>query len=94
MPAFLIGHISVKDPMLWKTYVAGVRKSLTPFGAEVIFRGTRAAVLCGEHGHQSTVVIRFLDQPTLQGWYASQAYQELIPIRDQAADVVLISYDA
>ena len=54
----------------------------------------RAAVLCGEHGHPNAVVIKFLDQPTLQGWYASPAYQDLIPIRDQAADVVLISYDA
>ena len=94
MPAFLIGHITVKDPLLWKTYVEGVRDSLTPFGAEILFRGTRAAVLCGEHGHPNAVVIKFLDQPTLQGWYASPAYQDLIPIRDQAADVVLISYDA
>jgi uncharacterized protein (DUF1330 family) len=94
MPAFLIGHITVKDPLLWKTYVAGVQKSLAPFGAEIIFRGTRAAVLSGEHGHPSTVVIKFLDPPTPQGWYASPAYQDLIPVRDRAADVVLISYDA
>jgi uncharacterized protein (DUF1330 family) len=94
MAAFLIGHITVKDTTLWKTYVAGVQKSLTPFGAEVIFRGTRAAVLSGENDHQSAVVIKFSDQSTLQKWYNSPAYQNLIPIRDQAADVVLISYDA
>lgn len=93
MPAYLIGHITVKDPELWKTYVAGVQKSLIPFGAEVLFRGTRAAVLSGEHGHQRAVVIKFADQPRLQSWYSSHAYQELIPIRDRAADVVLISYD-
>ena len=94
MAAYLIGHMTVKDPVQWKIYTEGVAKSLAPFGAEVIFRGKRAAVLTGEHSHQNSVVIRFPDQLTLEQWYNSKAYQELIPIRDQAADVVLISYDA
>jgi uncharacterized protein (DUF1330 family) len=94
MAAYLIGHITVKDPLLWKTYVEGVQKSLTPFGAEVIFRGKRATVFAGEHHHQNAVVIKFTDQDALQAWYASPAYQALIPIRDQAADGVLISYNA
>ena len=94
MAAYLIGHITVKDPDQWKIYTAGVAKSLLPFGGEVIFRGKRAAVLCGEHYYQNAVVLKFPDQPTLHRWYHSKAYQELIPIRDKAADVVLISFDA
>ena len=94
MAAYLIGHITVKDPVLWRTYVDGVQQSLLPFGAEVVFRGKRAIVLTGEHHHQNAVVIKFTDQAALQAWYASPAYQALIPIRDQAADAVLISYDA
>ncbi len=94
MAAYLIGHITVKDPVQWKVYVDGVAKSLSPFGAEVIFRGKRASVLAGGHPYQNAVVIKFPDQPTLQNWYNSQAYQALIPIRDKAAEVVLISYDA
>jgi len=94
MAAYLIGHITVKDPVLWKTYVDGVQKSLLPFAAEVMFRGKRAAVLAGEHHHQNAVVIKFTDPAALRNWYASAAYQALIPIRDQAAEAVLISYDA
>jgi uncharacterized protein (DUF1330 family) len=94
MPAYLIGHITVKNPDKWKTYVEGVQKSLIPFEAEVVFRGKRATVLTGEHPHQHTVVIKFPDQPTLQKWYHSDAYQALIPVREEAADVVIISYDA
>jgi uncharacterized protein (DUF1330 family) len=94
MAAYLIGHITVKNPVLWKTYVDGVQKSLLPFAAEVVFRGKRVAVLAGEHHHQNAVVIRFPGQAALQNWYASEVYQALIPIRDQAAEVVLISYDA
>ena len=94
MAAYLIGHITIKDPAEWKIYTDGVATSLTPFGAEVIFRGKRSIVLCGEHSYSHAVVIKFPDQPSLQQWYDSKAYQDLIPIRDKAADVVLISYDA
>ena len=94
MPAYLIGHITINNPDKWKTYVAGVQKSLMSFEAEVVFRGKRATVLAGAHPHQHTVVIKFPDQPTLQQWYHSDAYQALIPVRDEAADVVIISYDA
>ena len=94
MAAYLIGHILIKDPAKWRVYVDGVQKSLIPYEAQVIFRGKRASVLAGAHPYQDTVVIKFPDQPTLQNWYYSASYQELIPIRNKAADVVIISYDA
>lgn len=93
MAAYLIGHITIKNPVKWNQYVEGVRNSLIPFKAEVVFRGKRASVLTGEHSYLDTVVIKFPDQPTLQSWYQSETYQQLIPIRDSAADVVIISYD-
>jgi len=94
MSAYLIGHITIKNNEKWQIYVEGVRKSLIPFEAEILFRGKRAAVLTGDHPHANTVVIKFSDQPTLQRWYNSDEYQGLIPNRDEAADVVIISYDA
>ena len=93
MAAYLIGHITVKDPDLWQEYTAGVQKSLGPFEADVVFRGQRAAVLAGEHSYEQCVVIKFSDQDSLQKWYNSDTYQALIPTRDKAADVVIISYD-
>ena len=94
MAAYLIGHITIKDPARWKIYTDGVRESLIPYGAEIVFRGKCAAVLTGEHPYHHAVVIRFPDQPTLQRWYHSDRYQGLIAVRDTAADVVIISYDA
>ena len=92
MAAYLIGHITVKNPELWSKYVAGVAASLVPFSGEVVFRGQLAAVHAGEHPHGRAVVIRFHDHPTLQAWFESDAYQALIPLRDRAADVVITSY--
>ena len=94
MSAYLIGHITLINPDKWKIYIAGVQKSLIPFEAELVFRGKLATVLAGEHLHENTVVIKFPDQPTLQQWYHSKEYQDLIPIRDEAADVVILSFDA
>ncbi len=93
MAAYLVGHIAVRDPELWQVYIAGVQKSLIPFDATVIFRGQRAAVLAGKHSYDQCVVIEFSDQDSLQKWFNSDSYQALVPTRDKAADVVIISYD-
>ena len=93
MAAHLIGRITVKDPELWARYTEGVRESLTQFEAEVVFRGRRATVLAGEEAHELAVVIRFADHATLSRWFQAPAYQALIPLRERAADVVIVGYD-
>jgi uncharacterized protein (DUF1330 family) len=50
-------------------------------------------VLSGEHQHDDAVVIRFPDPGAVAGWYGSAAYQALIPLREQAAEMVLITYE-
>jgi uncharacterized protein (DUF1330 family) len=60
----------------------------------LLFRGETNRVLAGQHSHTDTVVIRFPDQAAVEGWYQSSAYQALIPLRQQAADLDLISFNA
>ena len=90
--ACLIGHITVKDEALWAEYRSKVPATLAPWGGELLLRGKRFAVLSGEHSYTDVVVIRFPDQAALDGWHASAAYQALIPLRQRAADVVLLGY--
>ena len=94
MAAYLMGHIRVKDDGLWQEYVAGVQQSLAPFDARIIFRGQLVKVLAGQHDHDLAVVIEFPDQSTLETWFGSEKYQSLIPVRDKAADVVILAYKA
>ena len=94
MAAYLVGHITVKDDELWQEYVSGVQESLLPFNSKVIFRGKLVSVLAGKHEHDLVVVIEFPDQSTLDNWYYSEKYQPLIPIRDKAANVVLMTFEA
>lgn len=89
---FVIGHITVKDPAKWAEYRAQVPATLAPWQAELVFRGERLAVLGGEHRHTDTVVIRFPSREAVDGWYNSPAYQALIPLRQEAADLDLVSF--
>ncbi len=90
--ACVIGHISVKDPAKWAEYRSRVPATLAPWGAQLLLRGETAAVLGGSHRHDSTVVILFPDLDAVHGWYASAAYQALIPLRTEAADLDLVSF--
>lgn len=91
--AYVIGHLTVKDAALWAEYRSRVPATLAPWGAELLLRGTKTAVLSGEHAYDDTVVIRFPNRAALDGWHASAAYQALIPLRARAADLVLIAYE-
>lgn len=90
--AYVIGHITVKDATKWAEYRARVPATLAPWHAELVFRGERLAVLGGEHRHSDTVVIRFPNEAAVDGWYNSAAYQALIPLRMEAADLDLVSF--
>ena len=94
MPAYVIGHMTVKDPEKWAEYRSRVPATLEAWRAELVLRGRRVGVLSGEHRYDNAVVIRFPDAAAVAGWYGSPAYQALIPLREQAAEMVLISYES
>jgi len=94
MPAYIIGHITIKDAAQWAAYRDKVGATITAWGGELVFRGKRLKVLSGSHDCTDTVVARFPDKEALLGWHDSPEYQALIPIRDAGADVTLVSYEA
>ncbi|MCA3177169.1 MAG: DUF1330 domain-containing protein [Burkholderiaceae bacterium] len=91
---YVVGRISVKHPERWAEYRARVPGTLVPWGGELVFRGRRASVPAGEEPHPDIVVIRFPSLEAANGWHASPAYQALVALRLQAADVVLAMYEA
>ena len=92
--AYGIGHITVKDADKWAEYREKIVPTLEPWNATLIFRGNKVRVLGGEHKHTDTVVIQFPDLDSLNGWYDSAAYQAIISLRMEAADVDLIAYES
>lgn len=91
--AVVIGHITVKDPQKWAEYCSRVPATIAPWNAELVFRGKRVEVLGGTHERSDTVVLRFPDIAAANGWFRSAAYQALLPLRHEAAEVDLISFE-
>jgi uncharacterized protein (DUF1330 family) len=93
-PAYVIGNITVIDQDKWSEYCSKVPTTLSPWDGELVFRGKQLEVLGGEYQHSDTVVISFPSIKALNNWFNSDDYQALIPIREQAANIDLISYQS
>ena len=93
MTAYVIGNITVQDPAKWAEYRSLVPETLVPWDGELVLRGTRAKVLSGQYRHTDTVVIRFPNADSATDWHNSPAYQALVPLRTQAADVELVTFE-
>jgi uncharacterized protein (DUF1330 family) len=91
--AYVVGHITVKDQDKWADYRSQVPATLAPWGAELSFRGRKVASLAGDSPYSDIVVIRFPGVDAANGWFSSAAYQALIPLREQAADMMLVCYE-
>ena len=90
--ACIVGRVTVKDARKWAAYRAGVPATLSPWNATLVARGAQPVVLAGASDETDMVVIRFPDLAAVRGWYDSAAYQALIPLREEAADVVIVGY--
>ena len=82
MKAFLIAYVTVKDSEKMHTYTKAARESMQPYGGKVFTKGKQ----------QNMAVISFPDLDSLESWYQSDIYQEINPLRKEAADIIITSY--
>lgn len=66
--------------------------TLVPFGGTLLAKGKMEQEFAGEHRYANVGIIRFPDLDKAHAWYASDAYRALIPTRDAAAEMTVISY--
>lgn len=92
MSAFFVATVTIKDPQKFQEYGQKAGPTVAAFGGELMLRGKTAEVLAGSAQHQATVVIKFPDTAAINKWYNSDAYQAIIPLRDEAVDMTLVSY--
>lgn len=94
MSAFFIASIKVKSPELFKQYGQLAGKSMQAFNGEVVIKGKKSADLAGDTTIEFISMVKFPDQQHLHDWYYCEEYQALIPLRDQAAEITISSFDA
>lgn len=81
MAAYLIADIDVHDPEHMKDYQKQVPDTLEPYGGRYLVRGGAYETLEGHWPAHRIIVIEFPDLKSARAWYASPAYQEILPIR-------------
>jgi len=90
--AFAIGQVTIKDQQLWQQYKTALTSTLELYQGEVVYRGKVAEILAGKASHTDVVLLKFATSEALTKWFYSAEYQEIIPLRDSAAQVTLTSY--
>lgn len=92
MNAFFVAQVTIKNPEKFQQYAKAAGESMAPFGGNAIIKGKLATNLSGEQPHPAISVIGFPSEQSLNDWFNSDAYQALIPLRDEASDMILSSY--
>ena len=94
MSALMIARITVKDPGKFQEYLSQTQKVAVPYGAALLHRGRVARSLTGEkEDHELAVLVKFPNLQEIDEWYSSDAYQPLKALRDEGADMQMISYE-
>lgn len=87
MPAFFVATVSVKNPEKMKEYAAKSGPTFAAFGGTLLARGGLVETLTGAAAKPVTAVVQFPDAQAVSNWYASDDYQALIALREEAADM-------
>ena len=73
-------------------YLRRIDATFEPFGGRFLVHGMQHEVLEGEWpGH--IIIIEFPDRASAEGWYRSEAYQEILPLRTRNAEGSAILVD-
>ncbi|MFC9584184.1 DUF1330 domain-containing protein [Streptomyces yangpuensis] len=101
MTAYAIAHLrpqTMNEDVL--AYIEAIQSTMDPFGGRFLVHGKEVEVLEGPFPG-TVVVIGFPDIERARAWYASDAYQAILPLRTDhiAGEAVLVEgvpadYDA
>lgn len=81
MAAYVIADVDVLEPGPYKEYQRQVQATLEPYGGRFLVRGGALEPVEGEYRPKRLVVLEFPDVAAARAWYASPAYQAILPIR-------------
>jgi len=85
MAAYIIVGFTPKDTDKLQQYGASVPTTLAKYSGEILTKGP-VEKLHGDFAHKIQVVIAFPSRENALGWYQSEEYQALIPLRDMGMD--------
>ena len=93
MPAYVIAHIDVKDPVRYEDYKKMSPISIEKFGGRFIARGGKTEVLEGTWQPKRLVLLEFPSVERAREWWASEDYAPAKALRQATSTGELIVVD-
>jgi len=93
MAAFFIAQVKLKDGEKFQAYAAQTKAIFAEFGAELVTRGKAMGSIAGDATHDIVAVMKFPDMQKLEAAFATDAYQAIVPLRDEGADITIVKYE-
>ena len=92
MPAYVIAHIDVKDPVRYEDYKKMSPISIQKFGGRFIARGGQTEVLEGTWQPRRMVLLEFPSVEVAKQWWASEDYRPAKELRQATSvgDMILL----
>ncbi|BDU57958.1 hypothetical protein LMORI2_09400 [Limnohabitans sp. MORI2] len=79
--AYLVGQITITNPVAYATYAGQVPQTIEAFGGKYLVRGGHSTQLEGQPQGERQVVVEFPNRETAEAWYHSHAYQAILSHR-------------
>ena len=94
MSALFISRVTIKDQAKFQEYLERSKELASQHGAQLLASGRAPRALAGTPSdHQLAVIVSFPSMKELDAWHDSQAYQDLIPLRQEASEQEITVYE-
>ena len=90
MPAYVVAHVEVTDPVGYAEYRSLVLDTLTAFGGRFLVRGPNPEVLEGSWDPKRLVIVEFPDAEHARQWWSSPEYAAAKAIRQATSVSTLV----
>lgn len=91
--AFVIVQETIHDQTMFDAYRKDVMATIVEFDGQFIVRGGQLTVVEGEWPFPRTIILEFPSRVAAEAWYASPAYQKVLPLRLKSCTCNLVIVD-
>lgn len=84
MKAYLIADITVKDPVMYRSYIVTARPLVLKHGGRYLVRGGNAVPMGGDWTPERLLVIEFDSMEKLKACFYSEDYLRVAPLRENS----------
>ena len=85
MTSLVVVDLTIKDKEKMTKYSSLAGDTIKPFNGHYVHKG-KIDVLKGKTEYDTKVIIQFPNTESALSWYNSEAYQEIIPLREDAME--------